>query len=699
MSMNKRYTGGFISIEGVHYTFDIFQEGYTRSVSDIAVTSDPLRIEWSEVDKLEPVQSSAATLELYSDSDRQFVDLYTVKAGSIRLDVYREGSLYWSGTLDPELYEEPFSYKTDYGVKLTFSDFAILDRLNWTDKGFKTMREVINLALSAMGIHYSGLTEHISTLTSEYSSADILDQISIQGQNFFDEDDKSMTLREVLDETLRPFALRLIQKNGTLHLYDLNSVYTAFNESLIKWNSDDAVLSVDKTFNNVKVKFSPYEKTQLMKASVDPGTVGNERELTIYINYKNATADEKGFTISLSDSGKGLAKSASAKFFKITPVYSGNEEAGIAWSVKTLTTRNGTIWNQYLNAPTSNLGGQMFRVPDKPYLSYIGLDRRNFKLKLSLDVLFDTRYNPFEEAGKANEGDQYDHLQDWANFAYVPIKLTLRDEAGVAISHFDNHLVKDGNSFAHPASQHGWKSGEAAWGDAWLCWYKGNRKNESGLGGWQKNKQIIGYYRENLPASFDKMGDGEFIDLPDRDGCLELEVGVGFPAYDYNKEIKQKLYDPDCKFILYKNPSIDLVDKYGKNIKKKDIQLKAWINPDAQEDLNITTYLGTMQKPTPAALGLLFNRSENSVQKTFYRAGVTTQLENLLIATVYSNYAGRNLVLSGEAELLPTFSTYTDTAEPGKYLIIEEKQDLLLDKSDIKMVQFSADSFEGVEIS
>ena len=115
MALAKRYEGGFISIAGTHYRLEIWQEGWSGGSSDIAVTSDPLTIEWSETDKLEPVQSSNAKLTLYSDDDRQFVDLYTVQAGSIRLDIYREDVLYWSGTLDRNCMKNPLLTKQIMG--------------------------------------------------------------------------------------------------------------------------------------------------------------------------------------------------------------------------------------------------------------------------------------------------------------------------------------------------------------------------------------------------------------------------------------------------------------------------------------------------------------------------------------------------------------------------------------------------------
>ena len=87
MSMNLRYRYGFYSYKDVLYEVDIYQEGFSGEVQQVGYGESPVEIEWQETDKLEPVQSSSATVQLFSDNDRQFVDLYTVKAGSVRLDV------------------------------------------------------------------------------------------------------------------------------------------------------------------------------------------------------------------------------------------------------------------------------------------------------------------------------------------------------------------------------------------------------------------------------------------------------------------------------------------------------------------------------------------------------------------------------------------------------------------------------------
>ena len=213
MSYGIKYKGGFYSVKGTLYEINLLQDGYTGAAQDIAFSSTSLEIEWPETDKLDPIVSSNATLRLYSDTDRQFLDLYTIKAGAVRMDVYRAGALYWSGTLDPELYEEPYSYKKDYTVELTFADFAILDRLKWSEQGFATISEVINTALSATGINYSSLTKYVSTRLSR-TDEDLLARIAVSGMNFFDEDDEAMSLKEVLEGVLKPFGLRIIQKAG-----------------------------------------------------------------------------------------------------------------------------------------------------------------------------------------------------------------------------------------------------------------------------------------------------------------------------------------------------------------------------------------------------------------------------------------------------------------------------------------------------
>lgn len=215
------YWGEFRSVAGTLYRVEILSDDKSYTAQRVFFPHDtPVEIEWNEVDKLEPVQGACLTLSLVSKSDRQFIDLYSIEVGKVRIDVYRDGALYWSGTLDPELYEEPYSQKKDYEVSFSFSDFAPLDRKKWTKTGICSIQEVIDTCLSESGINYTELVKYISTSMSDTDEPIDLAALNVMCENFYDEEGEAMTMREVLDETLRPFALRMVQKGGRIYLYD-----------------------------------------------------------------------------------------------------------------------------------------------------------------------------------------------------------------------------------------------------------------------------------------------------------------------------------------------------------------------------------------------------------------------------------------------------------------------------------------------
>lgn len=694
MSMALRYRGGFYSYNNVLYDIEIWQEGFSGSFTSVAFSNPPLEIQWNEIDKIDPVQTSCATLELYSDTDGQFTDLYSIAACSVRMDVYRAGQLYWSGTLDSEIYEEPFSYKDNYGVKLTFSDMSVLERLKWESTGFMTLRELIIYALQKCGISYSSIEEHTSTKLTSVATSSILDDVSIQTDNFYDEDGEALSYRKVIEGVLKPLSLHVCQKNGKIIIYDLNSLYTAFTQETIGWSSDDATLGSDKVYNNVKVTFSPYERQTILDADdVQLDESGTTTTVTTGVSTESSS-EEIGFQTKFGDSGSGIIKNASAKFFKIIPVYSGDENKGIAWTLRTFPP--GGSYQHYINSATSSTNALLFKLSKLGYLSDPGTSRTNFRLRVNLQLLADVRYNPFENADSDNEKGNYEEMKNRCNFVYIPFILTLRDSAGTALYHWENNAVKASTSFARVGCK--WISGEGSWGCSWLTWYSGDRKTETGIGGWQSNKQIIGYYRgKTLPFTFDKADPGEYIDMPATSGYLELQIGTGILMYDYGGDtpiLRNDMYS-EINWLLYKEPSVKIVDKYYNEIDSKDVEIKAWINRDAKESLTIDTIQGTLENSSPTALGQYFHSSDKTAINSFYRGGFTDRIEHLLIGSIYSNYASRHIILSGTADLLTEFGTYKINNHTGVFMLLSETQHLRDDESEISAVQFEQDNYQG----
>ena len=108
MAKYLRYMGEFLSRKNVVWRVEILQEAENTfaSVGELTFEAEnALVIEWPENRKEDVICGSTATIRVESPGDRTYEDLYTIEPGRIRMDVYRNGSLYWSGALDPEFYE------------------------------------------------------------------------------------------------------------------------------------------------------------------------------------------------------------------------------------------------------------------------------------------------------------------------------------------------------------------------------------------------------------------------------------------------------------------------------------------------------------------------------------------------------------------------------------------------------------------
>ena len=147
-TFNLMYYSDFVSVSGRHWRIEISGSG-TADMGPVPLPADrPLVLEWQETEHYERIQASSATLRVISESDRRFLDtLYSEIPCEVRLDVLLDGKLYWRGTLDTEFYEEPYSYRDGYEVSLTFSDLAVLDRLDFDLDGRVTALELLNTAL------------------------------------------------------------------------------------------------------------------------------------------------------------------------------------------------------------------------------------------------------------------------------------------------------------------------------------------------------------------------------------------------------------------------------------------------------------------------------------------------------------------------------------------------------------------------
>ena len=189
--------------------------------------NESVLIEWGETSKEEPLCPSTATIKVISPADGTYQNLYTIKAGSVGAHIYREGQLYWAGTLDAEFYEEPYEMRDSYVVSLTFSDFGMLDRVPLPLRGIVTLKDVLTTAQQYAALER--LTLDISMLSLQGQQGEVMeiDTIAVNADNWRDDTGTYASLKQVLTDMLQPFALRLVSRGGRLYLYDLHGLYTS----------------------------------------------------------------------------------------------------------------------------------------------------------------------------------------------------------------------------------------------------------------------------------------------------------------------------------------------------------------------------------------------------------------------------------------------------------------------------------------
>ena len=726
--MYERYRGSFLGIGGTSWTAVILQEAdvpfATVGVLDFPA-SNPLEIHWLDTSKEDVICGSSATLTVVSPGDRTYEDLYSIDPGEIRLDVYREDALYWSGCMDPEFYEEPYSSAANYDVRFIFSDFGILDRLSYTANDMASFEKIVIDALRRSKINHTALDQSLISTYLDAGTRATLDMIKVRSENFYDEDGVPMSLAKVLRGILQPLALKIIQRSGKIYIYDMNALYSLSDGKPIEWCSDDQMMGVDKVANNAKVIFSVYA-AEMEGQDIDYDgeysedmvnlTSGSPSDGDYYSFYPGYGLGVEGgdsgdhdydnidFTIFLSDKGSGLAsKNYQAKYFHILPMFGGDEADGVA--VWFYTGGHGSLttgWPVRKVTP-SGVGSQVeWMRTQKIYLPKLTESGDSgYRIRLSMDLLLDPRYNPFSDASENNEEGNYKKVESGAVNVLVPVKIQIYDESGAVKCHYNNNSI-----YASDTALDGklnrtlgsWLSGSADYDSCRLHWYDETKLNKgTGIMGWKTNRQCSSIPKKSLFPAFSKMDAGQYIPYPPEGGYLEVSVYAWFDIYDGAGNLKNDELMKLMRWGLFKAPRIEIIknNRILSALDAEDIEYSGVLNPEAKDDISIDTICGTMDSPYPNARGLIYDARTDLPIRRMIRADRYNQAEQLLIGTLYSQFATRKTVLSGTTALaLSELSWYYDQAQHDKRFVVTEAVARLREgECEIRAVELSPDIY------
>ena len=283
MSYGTIYTLPFRSRKEDVCLVEIQKEGYTGRVIELTGSGEaPFSVEIADDDFLyTPVRFSTAAIRVVGGDHLQ--SLYSTGYRQYRVIFKRAGSVTWCGFIKPELYTQDYS-GTIFELEIEcISAMSVLEYIEYKQKseegkGFVTLWELLTRCVSeSRGSYSSVYLPHVyAGSESDYTAwRNVLQDMTISEQNFFDEDDKPMKLKEVLEELCRFLNWTCVDWKGDLYFVDVDhagdyykytldfSTYTTvrgFTISVQKvtFSGDNHTLDILGDYNKVTVKTSNY---------------------------------------------------------------------------------------------------------------------------------------------------------------------------------------------------------------------------------------------------------------------------------------------------------------------------------------------------------------------------------------------------------------------------------------------------------
>ncbi len=698
------YKSAFLSIGGhrwdvrIEHDVNDGSDAETVEAEDFLFDVDAASVEWKDTAKHEPLQPSGCCITAISPADRTFAGLYTTGDSTALLTLSRDGRPFWRGLLDPEFYEEPYERLDNYEVRLTFSDFGSLGHVPFDIAPGRLVpySELVASALGAACLSGSELAEDFELKRTQNGAKLALSSFSVCSDNFYDEEGEAMTWREVLESILQPLGLRMVQHDGSITVYDVHSLM-AKTPLRIAWSAESQTLATGAVYNDLSVAYSPYaggsgDAVCEMELDHDDLEFAGP-EHTAHYKFGNHADSLPGFDLSYGEPKPEMADISDRRLacaYRIDAVYSGSDGAGIAGCITSNVIDSTTAYKVRLFGKVSWAGhrdsagfydniGTLFAARPARICTTADTD---CLLRVKLKMLLDSRYNPFESADKPNEEGNYERQQKYWNIVYVPVRIWIETDGGSKMRWVNVNLANS-DSFDVKASSMAnvWQAGTPAWGECWLAFYDWQeRKDKSPCQGWMTNRPCFGRgYKQELPQMWEKRGDGEFISLPKNvHGTLHIEVGAGVDTVFLKRSIlwddtamdgDKALGSSDLEYkmprwLLYESLAADLVDTHGKDIDIDDIVYSATLIPSAREELEIETKCGSSEGTTPTAKGIIY--LDGAPLGKLWRGDINGLPEQLLIASMASQYDSRHTVLSGEADASCSnpVAAYADAAQP-----------------------------------
>ena len=287
-----KYFSQFKDVNDQLYTVNIITNGDGSTTKEFTLGGSPFTTEMDNSDKIiyKPCKYQSATIEMVSQ-DYNF-DIYSSTAQGTKVQLLKDSEIVWTGFITPNLYDQGFNEFRETISLEAIDGLSTLQYYKYTpvgkSKDIVSFISIINHLISQCHSYsYFYISDNIQKDNTTNHS--ITEFLYISEQNFFDEkkenetdNDVAWTMQEVLEEICQYLGYTCIAEGDSVYFLDYDAIredenhyykYTVDNianptketkvcHKMINENDhseNGASLSLDKTYNKVKVKDNLYD--------------------------------------------------------------------------------------------------------------------------------------------------------------------------------------------------------------------------------------------------------------------------------------------------------------------------------------------------------------------------------------------------------------------------------------------------------
>ena len=229
MSYGLIYTVPFAAMDGTSCVVEIEKEGYTGASTELIGGESPFTVEIDDEEFLyTPTRFSTAKLSVVGGDYLQ--ELFSTQYRQYRVTLIYDDDVAWCGFIKPELYTQDYTSEVFELEIECQSAMSVLEFIDYKPEGetrqFVSLWSLFQHCVEESRGRYTAVRVPYvyAANASDYASraGNVIADMVISEQNFFDEDDEPMTLLEVLEEVCKFFNWTCTDWTGELTFVDID---------------------------------------------------------------------------------------------------------------------------------------------------------------------------------------------------------------------------------------------------------------------------------------------------------------------------------------------------------------------------------------------------------------------------------------------------------------------------------------------